>query len=227
MKANPEKLIDLIDDKTEFIILVCLHMFPSSLNLKKISDYTDIPESSALRKIKDLISLGHIVLDQSATMTNRGKYYKLSDRLIQIMDNEEDDSFNFKKSQLDDKKISAILSLADAFEALTSLNNSMTQLFARNFKTQIKDLEQIKKSSTLHLSMMELSLQNKTEIDEVNEIFIEFSTKLKKFHRKAHPDGPPNHNLFFSIYPIGEIELEEAEDQEEAEKENETNKKKD
>ncbi|MHA1619736.1 MAG: hypothetical protein ACTSVZ_10685, partial [Promethearchaeota archaeon] len=99
MKANPEKLIDLISDKSEFIIIVSLHMFSSSMNLKKISEVTDIPESSALRKIKVLISQGHIILDQNATVAKRGKFYRISDKIISILDSEEDDSFNFKKEQ--------------------------------------------------------------------------------------------------------------------------------
>ncbi|MHA1618256.1 MAG: hypothetical protein ACTSVZ_03175, partial [Promethearchaeota archaeon] len=133
-------------------------------------------------------------------------------------DSEEDDSFNFKKEQLDERKLTAINSLADALEGLTNLNNTMTSLFTRKIKNQITDIKQMK-NRFLSLSMMKLSLQNETEIQEVHNLYKEFCAKMSKFDRDTLPDQASNHNLFISIYPIGEFELNEEESEDEDERE--------
>lgn len=85
MNTTPTTLIDLLDDDTEFSIIMALYSF-KSLNLKQVSKFLDIPESTLLRKLKNLIKYQVIELDQETTLSHRGKYYTLTSKIQLILD---------------------------------------------------------------------------------------------------------------------------------------------
>lgn len=211
MKANPEYIIDLVDDPSEFIILICLNMFPPSLNLKKISEFTNIPESSALRKIKELIKKGGIILDQDATMQKRGKFYKSSNKVTQILEKDEERSLNPVKEQAgDDEKRVKVLSILDVFGALANFNSSMIRVAIRYLSTKSKsfDPNMIEEGKiAFSLTMMKLSLESKEEKREFLDMYMDFQKKIKKFEKKKDMRHSANHSFFTSIHPIGEFEV--------------------
>ncbi|MHA1520973.1 MAG: hypothetical protein ACTSRK_12390 [Promethearchaeota archaeon] len=216
MKVNPSQLLDLIQDSQEFAILVALDMF-SSLNLKKISILTGISESTALRKIRDLLGGGHITLDIPATTEKRGKYYNISDNIENILTHQiEDDSVEFNRddfeslSELEQKQQTQnIISVIQALSSLAELNSSMVQVFSQHLvKILNSGILPQKEKLFLTMSMMNFTMETLEKREEFGQYLQEFMKKIKKFETPKGKQKKGNFNFYIAIYPIGDIDEE-------------------
>ena len=77
------KFFTLLRDQTELGIVTALHWY-KSLNLKKIAQMINKPESTSLRYIRKLKDDGIIVFDSEKSEDSWGKFYKLSPESLTI-----------------------------------------------------------------------------------------------------------------------------------------------
>jgi len=88
MKVSDEirqKYDEIIYEEAENGIIIALEFY-NSLNLKRLAELIGRPESTTIRYVKKLLDEGLIVLDIEKTASDRGKFYKLSDSVISLIE---------------------------------------------------------------------------------------------------------------------------------------------
>lgn len=184
------------------MIIVCLKMF-HSLNLKRISELTGISESTALRKVRGLLEEKHIILDNDATLEHRGKYYRLSQQICNILDQTDTPSYKFKEEVQNDPDRIKLPKMLAGIEALTNLNASLFRIFSQYFKLKYqKQNQKLTVFPLISMSMVNLQLDTEDDRKEYSQYFHEFLQKIEKFVLPAKSGKLENHNFFCSVFPI-------------------------
>jgi hypothetical protein len=206
MDQPPESMLDLVADEDELGIILAIDTF-GSLNLKGLSYIIDMPESSALRRVKELLKYDVITIDAKETAQSRGKFYCLTDRtknLLQGDFNEQVPTFD-----KDEDKIKYIQRMATAMKSLASFNTILNN-FTVKYLDEIAQSDRLLtiKDDFISSSLMEFCFKNKEEMEEFTEIYSQFHKDVQKFHtedeeekNKAWARG----TLYMSLYPLSKL----------------------
>lgn len=204
MKAIPISLIDLIDDETEFSIIITVSTF-KSLNLKQMSALMDIPESTLLRKLKDLIKYEVLVLDNRATMERRGKYYCLSDKVQFMMDTQNSKNLKLEMDEIDE--VQDVLRKARViFLSISGINNQLAKITSKFLDVMPEMVFKVKEKQTiLGASHRILNFNSTEQIKEFDQIYTDFIQKIKKFEKQNNTPQKYEHTFYSFSWPIGLI----------------------
>ncbi|UYP47341.1 hypothetical protein NEF87_003626 [Candidatus Lokiarchaeum ossiferum] len=202
MKAKPVSLNDLIDDETEFSILITLYTF-RSLNLMQLSGLLDIPESTLLRKMKDLIRVKTIVLDNQATIEKRGKYYCLSDYIQKLIDSQDFESIKFKQENWIEAQKKIHLA-ANAVVGISSINHQLAKISAKFMQTMPeKTSKNIGQEAVFTSSHTILNFKSKEEIKEFKQLHENFLKQIEKFEHLENNQTHYKHTFHSFACPVG------------------------
>jgi predicted ArsR family transcriptional regulator len=105
-KINEEVVTEIFDklkgNPVGFGIIISLRLY-GAMNLKALSNILQVGETTILHQIKNLIKEELLVLDASATVKQRGKFYTLSEisiSLLNYIEKQESDEFKEKSLKL-------------------------------------------------------------------------------------------------------------------------------
>lgn len=205
MKAKPISLTDLIDDETEFSILITVYTF-KSLNLKQLSTLMEIPESTLLRKMKDLIKYEVLVLDNHATMEKRGKYYCLSDDIQHMIDTQDFQPVVLSKDGKE-KFYQTLQKARSAMMGISGINFQLAKITSKFFEALPEmGLKVKEKKIIVSASHMILNFKTLDQMHEYNELFKEFFQKIEKFEKQKNTPQEYVHTFHSFSSPIGLIQ---------------------
>jgi len=200
MNIIPTNLIDLLEDDTEFSIIMALYSF-KSLNLKQFSKFLDIPESTLLRKIKILIKYQVIELDQETTLSHRGKFYALKPKIQFILDQNPHDHKS-RPATKDDIK-TKIQKKKHLFVALSSINLQFAKILSQYIQIDPEIMTNKEKRGAISSQLSILHFQSQEEIIEFKEILGDFQKKIDKFEKNKMGNPKFNYSFHYFACPVG------------------------
>ena len=202
MKTKPTSLTDLITDVTEFSIIITLYTF-QSLNLKQMSALMDIPESTLLRKLKDLIKYEVLALDNQATLERRGKYYCLSKNVQIMIDSQDFEPIKLKNEGM--KENPETLRKAQlAMVGISGINYQLARITSKFFDVMPEIAFQAKEEKIkIGSSHSVLNFNSRDQIIEFSQIYTDFLQKIEKFENQK--EAPPHfiHTFHTFSCPVG------------------------
>ncbi|NPD89313.1 MAG: hypothetical protein HGN29_11355 [Asgard group archaeon] len=204
MNSTPTDIIGLLEDETEFSIIIALFTFKSQ-NLKHLSRLLDIPESTLLRKLKNMIKNQIIMLDQETTINRRGKFYTLTPKVKRILDTppskpndtaEDNRIFKIRKSRL--------------YIAISSINLQLAKMLARYIQIDPEIMTRKEKQGATSSQHTILNFQTLEEIYDFRKILQDFYRKIEKYEKTEEGEPRFKYSFHHLACPIGLLSSQET-----------------
>ncbi len=192
-------IINLFKDETKANILFIIDMF-GPLNLQMIHKLLQMPKSTVLGHLREMVNENLIQLDSDATEKKTGKFYAITKQIKDLVD-KDDENITLTKGSL--KKLGlpikeAVRRVANAQRTIGYQAYLISRLTAQHIENSIHIFEMLNKNPDDKLteeqkmtvqsalggimgSIYELGIDSSEEFIDLKKIIDDFGEKLKKY----------------------------------------------